>query len=221
MPQDTSLDRVDSDSKSPLTNGGRSPNAEYALFEPEYDDSGSLIDLRETHPILSEIDEFKALLYSDLHFVNAYANPSSPLVIKNLPDGERVNLAMEFAYGENVEYEKKEVYLLHQWNEDVESAVQRMKRFNVAHRSQAEAALERSFNNIMKMNEQMEDFMKSYKMTAANIGVLTQFASSIKTLTPIMNELILQMEKTGIRKNKKEGDRRDIFSDVRKKLTRR
>lgn len=217
-----SLGRADSDSKSSFTNAGRSPNAEFALFEPEYDDHGNLIDLRESHKQLAEMDEFKSLMYSDLHFVNAYANPASPLVIKNLPDHERITMAMEFAYGEDISDDMREIYFLHQWSEDIENAIGRMKRFNVAYRSQANAALERTFSNIMNLNEKMETFMKTYRITEDNMEVVTKFANSTKTFTPIINDLILQMEKTGVRSTKKSGnDRRDIFSDVRKKMSRR
>lgn len=221
MPQ-TSLDRVDSEPTPSLTNGGRSPNAEFTLFEPEYDEQGSLVDLRETWPTLNSIDELQSLVYADLHFVNAYANPSSPLVIKNLPDHERIQQAMEFAYGEIISDDRRETYLLHQWTEDIEAGIQRMKRFNVANRKKALDSLERTFDNIMKINEQMEKFMKTYRMNEDNIDVLTKFATSTKTFIPIINDLILQMEKTGVKTNKKEsGDRRDIFSDVRKKMARR
>lgn len=220
--QNASLGRADSDSTSSFTNAGRSPNAEFALFEPEYDEQNNLIDLRESHKQLADMEEFKSLMYSDLHFVNAYSNPASPLVIKNLPDHERITMAMEFAYGDEISDEMREVYFLHQWSEDIENAIGRMKRFNVAHRSQANAALERTFSNIMNLNEKMETFMKTYKITEDNMEVVTKFANSTKTFTPIINDLILQMEKTGVRSTKKSGgERRDIFSDVRKKMSRR
>lgn len=262
--QEASLNRVDNDPKPALTNGGRPPNAEFALFEPEYDDTGALRDLRESYPQLNDYPEFSKLIYSDLHFVNAYANPSSPLVIQNLPDHEKIQQGMEFAYSDGlISDDRREIYLLHQWSEEIEAAVQRMKRFNVANRVRGHKILEDSFENLIEVNQRVKAMMNSgsrrnvdavkqrvikkylinipdidYALSrneerlidiiaeeleeqSTDLDQITKCMATSKGIPVIINDLLTQMERTGIKDKKESSDRRDIFSDVRKKMSRR
>lgn len=255
------LNSADAEPISLFTNGGRVPNAAYALFEPELDElTGELKDLRDSYPQLKQVPEFEPLTFADLHFVNAYANPTSPLVVDNVPDTERVVLALEYAYGDSLGDEQRDTYILHQWPEEVGIAIQRMKRFNVANRVKASNVLEDSFNNLIIVNKRVQDMMqggtelsKKYiqnmiitkfrtalgnphyeladnerKLIEIIAGVIDErfveldnvdkFLNIIKKVTPVISETLEQMEKTGVKK--KETGRRDIFSDVRKKMAR-
>lgn len=262
MEQDSS-NRENPDSKLPSTNGLQPPNAGFALFGPDYDTDGMLVDLLETYPQLKEYDSFNKLLSLDLHFVNFYANPSSPVVMKNLPDNERIHYAMTNAYGE-VEEERVEAYLLHQWSEEIDGAISDMKRFNLAYRDRASNTLVRTFDNLIMASERCDNLLKYSTEQATrdvtesvqrrfkhfmgskdyvftdnenelikiiaeeivdsspdNMDNVFKYISSTQKLTAQINDTILQIERTGISK-KKDGKNatRDIFTEVRKKMSR-
>lgn len=208
----STFDRGESSQQKEYANASFSPGQGFSLFEPD----GR--DLRDKYPQLNEVEEFKPLSSYDMHFTNWYANPTSPLVIQNAPDGEKVLVSLKNSYRDLVTPELREQYILHNWPDEVESAILRMKVFNAGVRNQVQSSLEELFANIKKVNEKLKMSVDALDLSLPeSIDKIKNYYMASDRYMEILPKLLDQIERTGIRK-KAFAENADIFADVLKKV---
>jgi hypothetical protein len=122
------------------------------LHPPDQSNKRSLTKLYEE---LSLIQEFAALkTKAELDFVWYYANPTSPFVKMIDDDGDRAHKVYAYVFtGDNYDPGTQTEFRLLRFPEDIRVAIGPMRMYKVDRRVRAKKALERSYDNYIKILE--------------------------------------------------------------------
>lgn len=105
------------------------------------------------YPELSRIKEYNDLTSRELIFCWWFANPTSPLVIQDMTEQERVKKAVDKAFGGVVDDEELEKYLSLDFDDKIRIAVERMSKNDITTRSLGLDMVNTMFNNYKTIVE--------------------------------------------------------------------
>jgi hypothetical protein len=121
------------------------------LFDPRGIDP---TNYKASYPELDRIKEYQELSYAHLIFVWWYANPTSPLVIRNIHTDVRVKVAIDRS-GVDKKVSKSELskYLSLNFPENVTDAINRSHKFIVGNRVLARETMMAIFDNYQTIKD--------------------------------------------------------------------
>jgi hypothetical protein len=181
-----------------------SSNDIVTMFEPTYGK-----DIRIEYPDLDDVEEFKNLTASQLSFVWAYANKTSPYY-KIQDEKEKISKCCLLAFRKRLGREQLEKYLEKDFPDLVVLAIPKMQKYNPSFRMRAKLLAERQFHMIDDMTSQVEGYGEIMTLDEKK-----KFADFINTSSSIIPKIVDQIEnaygvKLKVVRKKEEGGMTDM-----------
>lgn len=175
-----------------------------SMFEPTYGK-----DIRNEYPDLDKVEEFKNLTSTQLSFVWAYANKTSPFY-KVEDEKEKISKCCLLAFRKKISKEQLENYLMKQFPDTVALAIPKMEKYNPSFRMRAKLLAERQFTLIDDMTNQVDGYGGIMSLDEKK-----KFADFINTSTSVIPKIVDQIENAyGVKlrevKKKDEGGMTDM-----------
>lgn len=171
--------------------------SEISLFEPK----GK--DMKTEYPELATIEEFVVLRDAQLRFVWFFACMSSDII--NLDKKERVKIALDKSkHGVTLQSAEKQEYLNLRFPPEMASAIKRMELFQPNLRARTKDMRMMMFENLEEMITLPAIENKTRKEVIAMMDITERknYASLVKETTTVIEELIPQIEQSGVVKKK-------------------
>lgn len=162
----------------------KAKDIKFSLFYPK-----SSAGLLNDHPELRGVDEFKSLSRNDLLFVWYYSCEVSPVI--HYRPNRRVERALEYSYGDNIDLRKKNDYCSLNFPDKVINAISKMKTYKIGPRMRSRVMAENimdNFEKIISVDVSSDEFLdedgntdwdKKNKYVSASINVSKNLSTII------------------------------------------
>lgn len=148
------------------------------LFDPRLVEPQSY---KDKYPELKNVQEYQDLSYPQLIFIWWFANPTSPLVLHNVPDPARVAVALDKSkLRERLNPKEIDRYTNLNFPDDLKAAIIRTGHMEVNLRATARDTFIDMFNNYQNIRD-----VKNFKDEDGNLN----YTEYMKVSTMVANEL--------------------------------